>query len=841
MADPAQTVRQLRYLFGGLERHPEYKNGRIEVTNGKEARFFKLTELDRVAKAVAIWTRDGKKSYFNAGLIRPDYEKVRRFDAGEPVGHSSAEGILCRPLIWFECDHKHLAIDAGDVEAIGLDACRNHALHQVAKNHGFAWGMVIATGTVPSLRMQAFKRLAEPASPDDLTFWKVQKSIVANGRGDTAATNSSQLLRLAGSFSFAKPGEVKEAEAGLPPRITEPVVIRNPPEPRNAARPLDLAETFAMMGRKGLIRDVEAPAAKLDHAKSVEALLAKIKCPDNAPDLDRDEVRGFVGALVRKLSTTDAGRRDALMKTSRTVGGLLWTGAFELDELLHDVPADEDGPGLSLVLAHEMNGAAADYPAPAEGGILDGLATGAGQPLTEVPKIATGTGFGAVDDEAEAVSVEAAARTFLDVVDDLGDDWTTDDLDTALAALQDALKTAGASDIATEALLTSATAVLASLAIDEEVVAQDLATFRTRVATFCGSHVNEAPIGLKSLEQFVAEYVPLRYLVKSTIAAGYAYTLTGKAGDGKTTFLIALSLALATGRRDILGVEVERSRVVYATFENADDFRAKLIAAMTFHRVTFADVGNRLVIRDAHANPEKMAKLVKANGPTDLVVVDTLQAAFQGDDSNDNDAVKKFIQSLRKLSRLPGKPTVLIAAHPVKRAGNDDLVPYGGGSIINEIDGNFTFAKRGDLCTWHWQRKIRGRNFDPIGFRIVEEKKPGVLDWRGEQIPLPVLKPAGADEVLKAKSEVAKEETVATRVLIAFSETPEATMQDVAERIQANKASVSKAVKGLADKGWFEQHGRGWRITEAGIKAAAESKATRDRFAVVDDEEDDEI
>jgi len=58
----------------------------------------------------------------------------------------------------------------------------------------------------------------------------------------------------------------------------------------------------------------------------------------------------------------------------------------------------------------------------------------------------------------------------------------------------------------------------------------------------------------------------------------------------------------------------------------------------------------------------------------------------------------------------------LICCHPTKNAEN--LVPHGGGSFLNEVDGNLT-CKRDDLAVEvHWTGKFRGPDFAPLNFQL---------------------------------------------------------------------------------------------------------------------------
>jgi len=81
-----------------------------------------------------------------------------------------------------------------------------------------------------------------------------------------------------------------------------------------------------------------------------------------------------------------------------------------------------------------------------------------------------------------------------------------------------------------------------------------------------------------------------------------------------------------------------------------------------------------------------------------------------------------------------------IAAHPVKNAADDNLVPYGGGAILNEVDGNLTMRKISSTRTeMHWQGKIRGIEFNPLQFEFREITSDSVRDAKGLLLKMPFL------------------------------------------------------------------------------------------------------
>lgn len=382
------TLTQLHYMFGGLE-NTKFAEGRIEVgSTAGECRFFKLSQFNKIASYVEQRTRAGEKTYIHAGLIKPDGEKVLRAAQGLSGSHSKSSDVLCWPCLWGEADHKDLEYDR-DLKGKDRNLARLAAFRKTA-----AWGLLYATGSVPTLRMQGLLRLERPAAPDDPQFWQVLKSITHNGKLDAGANNSSQLIRLAGSVSFAG-SEQKAVEVGEPQRIDEAVRVLHSDQKRMVSLPT----LHANLALDGKLIDVAAKGA-LSSAKGLEDLKSKVKYPKDAKPLDKVAVLDYVAKQVAKACEVESGgdtnRRSAVLATAKAIGGLLWTGHVDAEDFISD-----DDDGVSLVEAYHANGGAADNGENnIAAGILDAMATGAASPLLSVGGVATdGTAFGVVDED----------------------------------------------------------------------------------------------------------------------------------------------------------------------------------------------------------------------------------------------------------------------------------------------------------------------------------------------------------------------------------------------------------------------------------------------------------
>ena len=84
---------------------------------------------------------------------------------------------------------------------------------------------------------------------------------------------------------------------------------------------------------------------------------------------------------------------------------------------------------------------------------------------------------------------------------------------------------------------------------------------------------------------------------------------------------------------------------------------------------------------------------------------------------------------------MPGGPTILALCHPVKNAGEDNILPRGGGAYLNEVDGNLTAVETDGVVQLHWQGKFRGPDFAPMTFHLRSVTHERLKDTKGRLIP----------------------------------------------------------------------------------------------------------
>lgn len=330
-----------------------------------------------------------------------------------------------------------------------------------------------------------------------------------------------------------------------------------------------------------------------------------------------------------------------------------------------------------------------------------------------------------------------------------------------------------------------------------------------------------ASIGLRSAAQFIDEYVPITYSVGGVLAEMALYFLTGRSGCGKTTIASVIALAVATGDASILGVPVERGRVAFIAFENPDNFRQQLAVAVAAH-CPFGIPDNFTVIDNAKPLEvilKALAAEARLNGDYRLIIIDSFQASFPGDDFNNPAQTLKHTRKLRRFTvEIPGCPTVLVLAHPVKNAGEDNLIPYGGGSTLNEMDGNLTAWQMDSGVRVHWQGKFRG-HFEPMTFQLRRETCAKIHDKDGELLPRPV-----AYRVLPdlAEAQEGAGEDFAIRLLRVIATNPGGTQRTRAEALGVGQATVNRALKKLEAEKLVTQTLKKWRLTPKGEQFLAD-------------------
>jgi hypothetical protein len=241
---------------------------------------------------------------------------------------------------------------------------------------------------------------------------------------------------------------------------------------------------------------------------------------------------------------------------------------------------------------------------------------------------------------------------------------------------------------------------------------------------------------IQSSAEFVRGFVPPDYVVDGILQRRFLYSLTGRTGSGKTAIVLLIAAHVALGK-SIGTLEVMPGRVLYFAGENPDDVRARWIAMAQHYDFEVDTIAVDFIpgVFKISQLAERIRQQVKERGEVALVIIDTSAAYFEGDEANNNVQQGAHARMLRTLVHLPGGPCVLANCHPVKNAADDNLVPYGGGAFLNEVDGNLICGRNDTTAEIHWQGKFRGPDFASVPFQLKTVTHERLKDTRGRLLP----------------------------------------------------------------------------------------------------------
>jgi hypothetical protein len=335
---------------------------------------------------------------------------------------------------------------------------------------------------------------------------------------------------------------------------------------------------------------------------------------------------------------------------------------------------------------------------------------------------------------------------------------------------------------------------------------------------------------IHSSAEFVAGFNPPDYFLEGILQRGFIYSLTGKTGSGKTAIMMLIAALSAMGK-SLNEHELEWGRILYLAGENPDDIRMRWIAMSDHLGFDVRDIEVHFVVGRGPGFSDVIDQITEEVERLDgvaMIVVDTSVAFFEGTDENSNTEALAHALLLRGLTGLAGRPCVIVNTHPVKNASDDNLLPRGGGSFLNEMDGNLTSVKVDDSTVrLHWQGKFRGPEFDPIMFTLERVTTAQLKDSKGKLIPTVIAKPLSDAEYRERREAAHSNEDM---VLTAMLANEDASIADIAKACgwtykggTPDKSKVQRTFKALENKKLIEKLHDSYVLTAKGKKAAKKS------------------
>lgn len=176
-----------------------------------------------------------------------------------------------------------------------------------------------------------------------------------------------------------------------------------------------------------------------------------------------------------------------------------------------------------------------------------------------------------------------------------------------------------------------------------------------------------------------------RFIIENLFKENSLYTLTAPNNGGKST-LATFMLECVAKRKNFGHLRTdlpENYRCLLLSGEDTDDTanKMKALGITGDHPIDIIDKSFTMEEQVEQALLQNKHRLYS------LVIVDSLQA--YGGGSNDNIVALNNIKAARRLTGLNGTPSVIVLAHPVKHYDPNNLIPYGGNAVMNEVSGNY--------------------------------------------------------------------------------------------------------------------------------------------------------
>lgn len=321
---------------------------------------------------------------------------------------------------------------------------------------------------------------------------------------------------------------------------------------------------------------------------------------------------------------------------------------------------------------------------------------------------------------------------------------------------------------------------------------------------------------IDSSADFLADLEPLEYLIDGILPKGVAYSLTGHAGHGKTTLALQFALAIAEGS-SFANRDTSKGSVLILAGENPYNVKWQYAAALAAQNINPDNIDINFV--QGRFSIKEWSDVLKAKlaamPDLKLIIVDSLQAFFEGDNDNDNMQMVEMAHKLRKMCDTPQRPSILIIAHPAgKVASKDNLVPRGGGAFLNEIDGNLTvWSEDASQQTLHHSPKFRGAGFDPIEWVMQIHEFSHLTDIHGTPLKLPVSRP-------EMTTERSRREEVTDTLLRDYLLTVEAgaalSIREAAAQFRVSKWKMGRIIEIAKEEKLMKRYARSYKITEGG-------------------------
>jgi hypothetical protein len=321
---------------------------------------------------------------------------------------------------------------------------------------------------------------------------------------------------------------------------------------------------------------------------------------------------------------------------------------------------------------------------------------------------------------------------------------------------------------------------------------------------------------IDSSDEFLSDLQPLEYLIDGLLPVGVAYSLTGYPGHGKTTLALQFAISVACGEM-FAERETSKGRVLILAGENPYNVKWQYAAALAARNLSPKDVDvhfvqGRFSIKEWS---EVLRAKIAAMPDIRLIIVDSLQAFFEGDNDNDNTQMVEMAHKLRGLCNVPQRPAILIIAHPAgKIPAKENLVPRGGGAFLAEIDGNLTvWSQDASQQSLHHSQKFRGAGFDPMEWVMQVHEFSHLTDVHGTPLKLPVSRP---ETLTERSSREVQSDGILRQYLEAVEQGNTPSEREGADRFRISRHRMRGIIQTAKDEKLIKRYAKTFKITDGG-------------------------
>lgn len=210
----------------------------------------------------------------------------------------------------------------------------------------------------------------------------------------------------------------------------------------------------------------------------------------------------------------------------------------------------------------------------------------------------------------------------------------------------------------------------------------------------------------------------LSWLIKGVIPRTELVVIYGESGSGKTFCITDMAASIARGL-PWRGHRVHQARVVYIAAEGASGFGGRIEAYCEHHKATldapffgYIDGAPNLLLKEDLGD---LIASLKAYGPIDMLIVDTLARVMPGGNENASEDVGRAIAHCKVIHEITGA-TVVLVHHSGKDAAKG---ARGWSGLKAAVDAELEVVRSGDDRAVTVSKLKDGQDGAQFGFKLL--------------------------------------------------------------------------------------------------------------------------